>query len=554
MRTRPHFEDDRGVSVSLPSTWNAKTKGGAHSIETQTDGALYEFKEMFSQYGLKTNYVQEDVDSKSAGKTLLEFLCRVHKKIDQPTWMNRIRDGFITVDGDVCTNPEMRVEREAFIEFVNYRANMETQTEVDREADAKKSLEPVRDEELTDNQLTNVNYSKLNAFLRSAGDLMCAELVSASGANDVFEMVEFSSANESSAEVLYWKMLSVDLEKRKVLFPDWTNARHFPGYITKASLTRNKERVYTVEYDDGVVLQSVREEYIRLLSDPHADTDQRHGGKHRRQNASAASASSVVNPNRLLEGVRVHAKVQFRNGVSKFMPGRIVRAGKGTFDVEVEGGKVEKGLAVDDLIIGLMDGQQVEARKPNKMTLQCTGLSWNCTGNLIAASYGRNDITGWCDFPGAVCCWNISGKHAQSSEPDVVLDHTACLMCVAYHPDKPAVLAAGSFNGELLVWDLSVNTESAIAISPIIEYSHKEPIMSLQWVYDSTVQTYLLLTVGADGKVLYWDYSRNGLQHPVKGVTLKRAKESGVRRFENTFIRLLVDIVCLYSWVLKACC
>ena len=114
------------------------------------------------------------------------------------------------------------------------------------------------------------------------------------------------------------------------------------------------------------------------------------------------------------------------------------------------------------------------------MTLQCTGVAWNSTGSTIAASFGRNDVLGWCDFPGAVCCWNIFGRGFSADNPDFVLDHTSCLTCVAYHPLVPSLVAAGSFVGEVIVWDLT-NPEAPLAISPIIEYSHKEPVQDIKW-------------------------------------------------------------------------
>ncbi|CAM9609845.1 unnamed protein product, partial [Ectocarpus sp. 12 AP-2014] len=88
--------------------------------------------------------------------------------------------------------------------------------------------------------------------------------------------------------------------------------------------------------------------------------------------------------------------------------------------------------------------------------LQATGVDWSPTGSVVAASFGRcvNDIAGWCDSPGALATWNIfrrgfadEGDHA----PDIILDHSSCLMCVSCHPLSPAIIAAGSFNGEVSI-------------------------------------------------------------------------------------------------------
>jgi len=62
--------------------------------------------------------------------------------------------------------------------------------------------------------------------------------------------------------------LSVDLEKKKVVYPDWSTAKHRPGRIAKCVLTRNRERVYDVDFEDSSVrLTGVREEHIRLVGE-----------------------------------------------------------------------------------------------------------------------------------------------------------------------------------------------------------------------------------------------------------------------------------------------
>ena len=40
-----------------------------------------------------------------------------------------------------------------------------------------------------------------------------------------------------SNEASHWKTLSVDLEKKKVLFPDWSKAKHFTGKTHTLSLS-----------------------------------------------------------------------------------------------------------------------------------------------------------------------------------------------------------------------------------------------------------------------------------------------------------------------------
>ena len=135
----------------------------------------------------------------------------------------------------------------------------------------------------------------------------------------------------------------------------------------------------------------------------------------------------------------------------------------------------------DDIVVGLEPGTRVEARSPVKTHLSCTGLSWTATGSALAAAYGRHDIIGWCEYPGAVCVWNIFARNFNAENPDFVLDHTCCVMSVSCHPETPSLVAAGSFNGEVIVWDLTSPEEPA-AITAINEYNHKEPVTGLNWV------------------------------------------------------------------------
>jgi WD40 repeat protein len=123
-----------------------------------------------------------------------------------------------------------------------------------------------------------------------------------------------------------------------------------------------------------------------------------------------------------------------------YLPGRVTKAHRnGSVDVECEGGVTKLGLVSDDLLVGLSEGQEVEARKPLLTPLQCTGVSWSC-----------------------------NGREFQENQPTCVLDHTVCLMCVQFHPENPSLLAAGSFNGEVIVWDLNTPEGAVKVLSPHI--------------------------------------------------------------------------------------
>ncbi|KAH9114867.1 hypothetical protein AeMF1_011068 [Aphanomyces euteiches] len=152
------------------------------------------------------------------------------------------------------------------------------------------------------------------------------------------------------------------------------------------------------------------------------------------------------------------------------------------------------------------------------LKLQCTGVSWNATGSVLAVSYGRFDHSGWCNYRSALCLWNIFSSDFNASKPNMVLETSSGLMCVAHHPTNPAMVAAGSFNGELLVWNTALE-ESLVATSGIGDYFHREPITKLAWVYDAQSREYHIASVSGDGKILVWQL-KDKLSYPVEGFLL----------------------------------
>lgn len=174
-------------------------------------------------------------------------------------------------------------------------------------------------------------------------------------------------ANDFTQEITYWKTLSVDLEKKKVVYPDWSTARHFQGVLTKCTVTRNKERLYDIDYEDGAKLLGVREEHIRWLSSNDQNRNNSSSGNNGSSSGSSGNnrndgkkkVSNNIKDNliaRLQEGVRVHAKIVFKGGVEKYVPGRVLKVHRGgTYDIECEGGRTEINMGLDDVTIGLVE-------------------------------------------------------------------------------------------------------------------------------------------------------------------------------------------------------
>lgn len=585
-------------SISISSSW--RNSAPSKEMETQTAPELYEFEEKEMQSGKYTSLQQYSVSNKSAGKSLLEYLVKKSTRWNGEQYLQLILDGKVTIDYIPCNDPGYKLEEKDFIEICV--ASLEQACQVvpseliksnssSSSSSSAKSVQPdsknegddeydeygddfddVADSKEDGKENNNNNSSSKggdeNEDTGSKNDHFTPMMATTPGLNDFIQKItpmitEALLENISTtafdtmsmlgdattsidADARAWRRLSVDLERTKVVFPSWTGAKHYSARILSASMTRNKDRIYDITFDDdGSTLQGVKEEHIRV-----AKTD---GVREEYWTEQMKRLKS------LRVGMRVHVKVAVKSRRSsqrskdrgskdddssktyRFVPGRVSALNdKGkTYDIEAEGGKVIAAVERADLLVGLDEGMQVDARRPIKQTLHCTGVAWSCTGSSVMAAYGRTDVAGWCDLPGAVCVWNVFGRNADTGSPDMVLDHPSCINCISTHPEKPSLIAAGSFNGEVIVWDTSTSTnnnslssnttntnviavagtEEPIGVSPIVEYCHKEPVTAVSWAWDQVRSDWSLVSVGADGKILTWNID-NKLDYPIKGARL----------------------------------
>uniref|UniRef100_A0A7S1SU03 Uncharacterized protein n=1 Tax=Tetraselmis chuii TaxID=63592 RepID=A0A7S1SU03_9CHLO len=163
---------------------------------------------------------------------------------------------------------------------------------------------------------------------------------------------------------------------------------------------------------------------------------------------------------------------------------------------------------------------------PNPHQLVVTGVAWNESGNVVAASLGRHDVEGWCASPGALVSWNLVRRDLDPGRPDSQLETDSCLMCCAFHPRHPALIAGGTFNGQLVVWDLSREGDTQIGCSKSTDTTHREPICQVRWQYNAEAaarhankdEAYHIITLGNEGRVLVWQWTK--LDNPIYGYEL----------------------------------
>jgi len=172
---------------------------------------------------------------------------------------------------------------------------------------------------------------------------------------------------------------------------------------------------------------------------------------------------------------------------------------------------------------------QKQDTEPERIDQSVIAIDWNATGSILVAGYGQRVQGGWSYGAKAGCAvWNIFARDFKPSEPRLFLPTESCVMSVACHPELPAVIAAGTFNGEIVVWDTSIEDDRPmmIASTRIDDYFHREAVASLKWIYDDSEQNnYLLVSESGEGKVLFWSLA-NKLVCPISGYLLQTKKKS----------------------------
>ncbi|NXA08163.1 WDR34 protein, partial [Sapayoa aenigma] len=143
--------------------------------------------------------------------------------------------------------------------------------------------------------------------------------------------------------------------------------------------------------------------------------------------------------------------------------------------------------------------------------LQVTSVSWNATGSVVACSYGRLDDGDWSTEKSYVCTWNLDRRGLNPQRPDLVVDVPSSVMCLAFHPSQPSLIAGGLFSGELVVWDTSRTEDPVIWRTGMTDDTHTDPVYQVHWLPDTKHRhRSQLLSASTDGKILVWREERGG--------------------------------------------
>lgn len=149
----------------------------------------------------------------------------------------------------------------------------------------------------------------------------------------------------------------------------------------------------------------------------------------------------------------------------------------------------------------------------------------------MAVGYGKTDHTSWCEHQSIVSIWNIFRNDHDQKKPTVTVEVSNCLTSLQFHPDDPLILAGGTMNGEIFIWDVNEDSKAPVLQkSEPDEYFHREAINGVEWLKverPNGLYDLYLISISTDGKILMWLNPLKGLRHPILGHMLVQTKSYG---------------------------
>uniref|UniRef100_T1IQJ7 WD repeat-containing protein 55 homolog n=1 Tax=Strigamia maritima TaxID=126957 RepID=T1IQJ7_STRMM len=141
----------------------------------------------------------------------------------------------------------------------------------------------------------------------------------------------------------------------------------------------------------------------------------------------------------------------------------------------------------------------------------CTGVSWNCTGTVVAVSYGYRQHENWCDHHGIICSWSLDRVDFEPNTPQKKFEHSCCITSITFCPKTPFLIAAGTFIGEVLLLDTSENVDMLLSSTETGEKGHHDTVTDIAWVGNENGNLQLV-TCGLDGKILIWERNTQSIK------------------------------------------
>ena len=117
-----------------------------------------------------------------------------------------------------------------------------------------------------------------------------------------------------------------------------------------------------------------------------------------------------------------------------------------------------------------------------KNEVQINQVKLNNKGMMLAVAVGYKKHEGSCEHTAYVCGWNIFRSNIKSDEPHWTLNSNGCVTCISWHPRKSTILATGTYNGIISIFDIGKEEGNPIQYqTQLNEFLHYDTVSCLDW-------------------------------------------------------------------------
>ncbi|KAH6586463.1 hypothetical protein BASA50_000418 [Batrachochytrium salamandrivorans] len=139
---------------------------------------------------------------------------------------------------------------------------------------------------------------------------------------------------------------------------------------------------------------------------------------------------------------------------------------------------------------------------------QVTSLCWNPKStDLFAVSYGSYEFSR--QGPGMIAGFTLKNP----SHPEYVYATETGVMCLHFHPQHPFMIAAGLYDGSVVVYNIQKKIDTPIFKSTTKGGHHTDPVWQVCWQNDDLDDNLNFYSVSSDGRVMQWTLLKNELLH-----------------------------------------
>lgn len=163
----------------------------------------------------------------------------------------------------------------------------------------------------------------------------------------------------------------------------------------------------------------------------------------------------------------------------------------------------------------------------NSRRKSVTALAWNPRyKDMFAVAYGSYNFLQ--PVSGLICCFTIKNPMF----PEYKFTTDSGVMCIDFHPTCPALIAAGCYDGTVMVFDIRYKSVSKpIYQSNVRTNKHTDPVWQVKWEPNEG-KNLSFYSISSDGRVTNWNLMKNKLE-PEEITKLKLVVDKEKEQAEN---------------------